>query len=128
MIMTSADSEGLGLSVLAYLGAIFGALALLGMPVYYATRGEIHENPPLAQSDPLLNGPLTTDRASGRFPLAMLQKQVLAEAETAKVLTPKSKKAEHAERSTPRTPRRDNGTPVAQLQTERARIFPFSLF
>jgi sorbitol-specific phosphotransferase system component IIBC len=38
MMMNTSDSEGLGLSVLLYLGAIVGALALLAVPAYYATR------------------------------------------------------------------------------------------
>jgi hypothetical protein len=130
MNMNSTDSEGLGLSVLVYLGAVLGALALLAVPAYYATRAEVHENPPLAQSDPLLNGPMTGDRMATRFPLATLQRQNLADAETTKFLTAKARKPEPAARATQRTVRASAGTPMAQLQTERNRPspFPISLF
>jgi len=129
MMMDTSDSEGLGLSVLLYLGAIVGALALLAVPAYYATRAEVHANPPLAQADPLLNGPIIGDRLTGRFPLAMLQRQTLVDAETVALLKPKAKKSEPA-RIAARPARRAAGTPVAELQTERSRpaMFPFNLF
>lgn len=129
MFMDQADSEGLGLSVLLYLGAIVGALALLAVPAYYATRAEVHANPPLAQADPLLNGPIIGDRLAGRFPLAMLQRQTLVDAETVALLKPKAKKSEPA-RVAARPVHRATGTPMAELQTERNRpaVFPFNLF
>jgi hypothetical protein len=133
--MHGADSEGLGLSVLVYLGAILGALTLFAVPAYYATRAEVHANPVLAQSDPLLNGPRIGDRAAGQFPLANLQRQTLADAETTAMLKPKpkraeSKKTEPAMRVASRPAKRETGTPMAELQTERNRpsSFPFSLF
>lgn len=127
--MHASDSEGLGLSVLVYLGAVFGALALLAVPAYYATRAEVHANPPLAQSDPLLKGPIIGDRIAGSFPLAVLQRQSLVDAETTAFLKPK-RKTEPAQRVASRPARRDAGTPMAELQTERGRpaMFPFSLF
>ena len=131
MDMNSADSEGLGLSVLVFLGAILGAIALLAVPAYYATRAEVHANPPLAQADPLLNGPIIGDRLAGRFPLARLQRQTLVDADTVALLTPKkSKKLEQARATTRPVHRAATGTPVAELQTERNRpaIFPFNLF
>lgn len=128
--MNSTDREGLGLSVLVYLGAIFGALVLLATPLYYATRGEVHAIPPLAQADPLLNVSLTGDRNATRYPLANLQRQSLIDAETTAFLKPKTKKAEAPPRAAARTARRDAGTPMAELQTERraGTAFPFSLF
>jgi hypothetical protein len=127
--MDSADREGLGLSVLVYLGAVFGALALLAVPVYYAARGDVRENPRLAQSDPLLNRPIIGDGVT-RVPLARLQPQNLADAETVKLLTVKTRKAEPVARPAQRVTKRITGTPVAELQTERTRpaMFPFSLF
>lgn len=127
--MDSTDSEGLGLSVLVYLGAILGALALLAVPAYYATRAEVHANPPLAQADPLLNGPIVGDRLAGRFPLARLQRQTLVDPETVALLAPKAKKSEPT-RAVARPAPRATGTPVATLQTERSRpaVFPFNLF
>lgn len=123
--MDTANHEGLGLSVLVYVGAIFGALALLAAPVYYATRGEVHENPRLAQSDPLLKGSVISDGTANRFPLAKLQRQSLVDAETTAFLTPKPKKAEPAQRVASRPARRNAGTPMAELQTERGRPSPF---
>lgn len=127
--MDAADRDGLGLSVLVYLGAIFGALALLAAPIYYATRGEVHENPALSQSDPLLKGSIVSDGSANRFPLANLQRQSLIDAETTAFLKPKAKKAEPTQRVASRPARRNAGTPMAELQTERERpSFPFSLF
>lgn len=127
--MSTSESEGLGFSVLVYLGAILGALSLLAVPAYYATRAEVHENPPLAQFDPLLSAPIIGDRNSTRFPLAALQRQSLVDAETTAFLKPK-KKTVPAQRVASRPARLDAGTPMAQLQTERVRpaMFPFSLF
>ncbi|MDI1345082.1 MAG: hypothetical protein PSV22_13405 [Pseudolabrys sp.] len=129
MMMNTSESEGLGLSVLLYLGAIVGALALLAVPTYYATRAEVHANPPLARADPLLNGPIIGDRLTGRFPLAMLQRQTLVDAETVALLKPKAKKSEPT-RVAARQAHRATGTPMAELQTERSRpaMFPFNLF
>jgi hypothetical protein len=129
--MHTSDNEGLGLSVAVYLGAVLSVLALLAVPAYYATRAEVHENPVLAKSDPLLNGTVIIDRMATRFPLERLQQQNLAEIDP---VAPKpktaAKKPEPASRTTARPVRRDNGTPVAELQTERNRqsVFPFSLF
>ena len=128
--MNMSESEGLGFSAVVYLGAILGALALLAVPAYYATRADVHANPPLAQSDPLLKGTIISDSAATRFPLATLQRQSLADAETTAFLKPR-KKAEPAPRVAARPPaRRRAGTPVAELQTERSRpsLFPFNLF
>ncbi len=128
--MDASESEGLGLSVLVYVGAIFGALALLAAPVYYATRGEVQENPALARSDPLLKGSIISDRGANRFPLAKLQRQSLIDAETTAFLKPKPKRAAPAKRVASRPVRRSAGTPMAELQTERGRpsLFPFNLF
>lgn len=128
--MDAAESEGLGLSVLLYLGAVLGALALVAVPVYYATRAEVHENPPLAEADPLLNRSVISDRTSTRFPLATLKRQSLADAETTAFLKPKPKKAEPEQRVVSRPARRVTGTPMAELQPERNRpsFFPFNLF
>lgn len=129
MVMTSTDSEGLGLSVLVYLGAILGVLTLLAVPAYYATRAEVHANPRLAQADPLLNGPIIGERLTGRFPLAQLQSQVVVEPETVALLTPKAKKPGPTRAASPPV-HRATGTPVAALQPERSRpaVFPFNLF
>jgi hypothetical protein len=128
--MDGSESEGLGLSVLLYLGAIFGAFVLFAMPVYWAVQPQVYENPKFAQSSPLLNGPIVGDRAAGRFPLAVLQPQILADAETKALLSARARKPEPAPRPVTRTARREPTTSVAGRRSERARpsIFPFNLF
>lgn len=129
MRMDGSDTEGLGLSVLVYLGAILGALALLAAPVYWALQPTVYANPPLAQADPLLNSPIIGQRIASRVPLAALKRQSLVDAETTAFLKPK-KKPERAPRVASRPAPRPAGTPVADLQTERGRpsMFPFNLF
>ncbi|MDO8875177.1 MAG: hypothetical protein Q7V40_03615 [Pseudolabrys sp.] len=129
MRMDASDNEGLGLSVLVYLGAILGALALLAVPAYWALQPTVYANPPLAQADPLLNSPIIGQRIASRVPLVALKRQSLVDAETTAFLNPK-KKAVPAQRVASRPARRVAGTPVADLQTERGRpaIFPFNLF
>ena len=46
--MNSNETEGLGLSVLIYMAAILGGLALLALPVYLASETQVYANPPLA--------------------------------------------------------------------------------
>lgn len=132
--MGTSDSEGLGLSLLVYMGAILGALALLAVPVYVATKPQVYGNPPLASANPLLNGPIVGERVAGRLPVAVLQRQAIGDAESAKWLTAGSRKTQPGAPATHRTVRRDaaisNGIPVAELQNGRRRtaMFPFNLF
>ena len=128
--MEGTNSEGLGLSVLLYLGAIFGAFMLLAFPIYWALQPQVYDNPKLAQSNPLLNGPIVGERAAGGFPLAVLQRQIIADAETTALLNPRKKKADPAPRTATRTARRETGTPMAELRVEQPRpaVFPFNLF
>lgn len=129
--MDTSDSEGLGLSLLVYMGAIVGVLAVLAVPVYVATKPQVYDNPPLASANPLLNGPILGDRQVGRMPVASLQRQAISDAESAKWLTARKRKVEPA----PRVAQRPNATgdepAPAELQTRRRTriaVFPFSLF
>jgi hypothetical protein len=128
--MDGSESEGLGLSVLLYLGALLGAVVLLAAPIYWAIQPQVYENPKFVQSNPLLNGPIVGKRMAGGFPIAMLQPQIIADAETKALLKARAKKTEPAPRPVTRTARRETGTPVAALRDERTRpgIFPFNLF
>jgi hypothetical protein len=128
--MDGLESEGLGLSVLLYLGAIFGAFVLFAVPVYWAVQPQVYENPKFVQASPLLNGPIVGDRVAGRFPLAVLQPQILADAETKALLASRTRRAQPAPRPVARTARRETATAVAELRTEPTRraIFPFNLF
>ena len=133
--MDTSESEGLGLSLLLYIGAILGALAVLAVPVYVATKPQVYENPPLASANPLLNGPILGARAAGRAPVATLQRQAISDAESAKWLTARNRKAEPAPRVAVRAAQRatvaQDEPAAAELQTKRrtrVAIFPFSLF
>ena len=133
--MDTSDSDGLGLSLRVYLGAIVGVLAVLAVPVYVATKPQVYDNPPLASPNPLLNGPIVGERFAGRAPVAVLQRQAIADAETAKWLTARNRKAEPAPRVAARTAQRpivtaDQPAP-ADVQTRRRTriaVFSFSLF
>jgi hypothetical protein len=133
--MDGSESEGLGLSVLLYLGVVFGALFLLAVPFYWAVQPQVYDNPKFAQSSPLLNGPIVGERGTSSFPIAVLQPQIIADAETKALLASRAKKAEPAPHpvtrtAVTRTARRETRTSVAELRTERTRpsFFPFNLF
>lgn len=133
--MDTSDSEGLGLSLLVYMGAILGVFAVLAVPVYVATKPQVYDNPPLASANPLLNGPILGDRQVGRMPVASLQRQAISDAESAKWLTARNRKVEPAPRAAQRVAQRPNATgdepAPAELQTRRRTriaVFPFSLF
>ena len=135
MGMNTSDSDGLGLSLLVYMGAILGAFAVLAAPVYIATKPQVYENPQLARANPLLNGPIVGVRQAGRMPVASLQRQAISDAESAKWLTARNRKVEPAPRAAQRVAQRPSAAseePVpTELQTRRRTriaIFPFSLF
>ncbi len=133
--MDGSESEGLGLSVLLYLSVISGAFFLLAIPFYWAVQPQVYDNPKFAQSSPLLNGPIVGERRASGFPIAMLQPQIIADAETRALLKSRTDKAKPAPRpvtrtAVTRTARHEARTSVAELRTERTRpaIFPFNLF
>lgn len=128
--MNASESEGLGLSVLIYMGAILGALALLALPVYLANRPQVYDNPtlpPLAQTDPLLNGPIVGKRVSTRVPLALLKRETIVDPKLVAALNARAEKAPVRHVATVRHAR---GTPVAELQPEprHSGFFLFRLF
>jgi hypothetical protein len=124
--MGNPESEGLGLSVLVYMAALTGTLAVLAVPAYFATRPVVYANPPLARSDPL-RGPIVGARLDTPFPLARLERATLVDPTIAAGLSARAKKAEPEHRVTHRVARRPTGTPIAELQPERKRP-TFSLF
>lgn len=127
--MESPESEGLGLSLLVYMAAITGTLAVLAVPAYFATRPQVYENPPLAHSD-LLSGPIVGNRVATRFPLARLEPATPVVPTVTAGLSARVKKAELERPAAHRSARRSTGTPVAELQSERKRpaFFLFGLF
>ncbi|HEY5380533.1 MAG TPA: hypothetical protein VIJ78_13495 [Pseudolabrys sp.] len=127
--MNPSDSEGLGLSVLIYMAAILGGLALIAGPVYLVNRPQVYENPRLARADPLLNGPIVGKRVSTRVPLALLKHEPIVDPKIVAALNAKTKKTE-PHRTTHQVAERSRGTPVAELQPEprRPTFFLFRLF
>lgn len=104
--MNLDETEGLGLSVLIYVAAIFGGLAVLGLPIYLALKPTVYDNPPLAQADPLLNGPVIGARQVARAPLAMLKHRVIVDPEVVAALNAKIKQpAPHVSHQTAQRPR-----------------------
>ena len=77
--MNSSETDGLGLSVLIYMSAILGGLALFAVPAYVATRPQVYANPPLARANPLLNGPVIGERDLAPAPLAILKHRIIVD-------------------------------------------------
>ena len=128
--MTSSQSDGLGFSLAVYLAAILGALAVIALPVYFATRTQVYPNPPLARADPLLNGPVVGERVPTSRPVAMLKKRTIVDPATLAALNAKAEKAAPARQPARRAASRPNRTPVADNQTEPQHhtFFLFNLF
>lgn len=126
--MGNSESEGLGLSLLVYMAAILGALAVLAVPVYFIIKPEVYANPTLARSD-LLGGPIVGSRLDTPFPLARLEHAIIVDPAMVAGLNARTKKSksEPAHRAPQRAARQPTGTPVADLQNERRRP-TFSLF
>ena len=124
--MDSSDSEGLGLSLLAYMAAIIGALALFALPVYWAAQPTVIDNPPLARGS--VNGLVISYRDPTAVPLALLKKQTIAEPAIVAALN--AKVAKSAQNASRRIAQRPKATSLAEVQPERQRqpFFPFSLF
>lgn len=132
-VMRSSEYEGLGLSLVIYMAAIAGALAVAALPVYLANRPQVYENPPLARANPLLNGPIVGNRVSTGVPLAMLKREIIVDPAIIAALNAKAEKAEKAaavRHPVRRTAQRSDRTPMAELQSERPRhsFFLFNLF
>ena len=130
--MDTSDSGGLGASVLLYMAAVVGALALMAVPVYLANAPQVYENAPLARPDPLLNGPIIGNRPAIGLPVALLKRQDIIDPATLAALGAKEKRQAATPHSPQqRTAHRAGGTSVADLQPERPRrssFFPFNLF
>jgi hypothetical protein len=123
--------EGLGLSVLVYMAAIVGGLALIAVPVYFANGPRVYDNPPLARASPLLNGPVIGQRETARTPLAVLKHQTIVDPKFVAALNAKVKQPEQrrisASRQVAQRPHRQS---VAELPVEprQPQFFLFRLF
>ena len=111
--MDASESEGLGLSLLLYVAAIAGTLALVAAPVYFASRPQVYDNPPLARADPLLNGPIIGAREATRAPLAVLKRRTIVDPKFVATLNAKIKQ--------PERDRRRAAPQVAQQPAQRLR-------
>jgi hypothetical protein len=124
--MNSSESEGLGLSVLIYITAIFGGLAALSLPVYLAVKPTVFANPPLAQANPLLNGPVIGERDIGPAPLALLKHRTMVDPKLVAALNAKVKNRD--ERGVPHQvaqQKQPRGQSVAELPAESRRPTSF---
>lgn len=128
--MTRSESEGLGLSLLIYVAAIVGVLATVALPVYIANAPRVYDNPPLANADPLLNGPIIGKRVSTRVPLARLHRRIIVDPAVVAALNAKIIKSEPVRHAVRRNEDRARRTPVAELRAEprHATFFLFRLF
>jgi hypothetical protein len=128
--MDASESEGLGLSLLLYVAAIAGTLALVAAPVYFASRPQVYDNPPLARADPLLNGPIIGKRVSTRVPVARLKREIIVDASVVAALNAKSEKPATEHHATHRAAQRPSGTSMAELRPEpqQPTFFLFRLF
>lgn len=118
------------MSVLLYVGALVGVLAVAAVPVYLATKAEVYDIPPLARADPLLNGPIVGNRVSARVPLARLRRETILDPAIVEALNAKAEKAAPARHAVRRSTPRPDRTPVAELRDEPKRqgFFLFNLF
>jgi hypothetical protein len=125
--MNSSETEGLGLSVLIYMTAIIGGLALIGLPFYLATKPQVYDNPQLARANPLLNGPVIGQRDTAVPPLAVRKHSNIVDPKFVATLNAKINQPErrHVNQQTASRPR-PRGQAVAEARDEPQR--PTSFF
>lgn len=129
--MDTSASEGLGFSVAIYVAAVACVFVLIAVPVYWANGPTVYDNPTLARSGPLMNGPIVGRQVSSAVPLVMLKRQTIVDPAILAGLNAKAEKhAAKPRHATQKVAPRSMGTPVADLQPDRTRrsFFPFSLF
>ena len=80
--MNSTSSQGLGLSLAVYLAALFGGLTLVVWPIYYANSPTVIENTAQPMQGSPLAKPLYADRRGEAFPLALLKKPDIVDAQS----------------------------------------------
>jgi hypothetical protein len=130
-VMTTSESEGLGLSILIYMVAITGALAAAAVPVYMANAPQVYDNPKIVRANPLLDGPIVGNRVPTRVPLAVLKRETIVDPAILASVKATAKKEVAAVHPAPHAQsQRTRGTPVADLQPERPHhgFFLFNLF
>ncbi len=80
--MNSTSSQGLGLSLAIYLAVLFGGLTLVVWPIYYANSPTVIENTAQPMQSSPLAKPLYADRRGEAFPLALLKKPDIVDAQS----------------------------------------------
>lgn len=123
--MNSSETDGLGLSVLIYVTAILGGLAVMALPVYMAVKPTVYDNPPLVRADPLLNGPVIGSREVARAPLAVLKHRTIVDPKVVAALNAKIKQPE-SRRAAPQVAQRESRQRVAEVRQQPQR--PTSFF
>ena len=123
--MNSSETDGLGLSVLIYMSAILGGLALFAVPAYVATRPQVYANPPLARANPLLNGPVIGERDLAPAPLAILKHRIIVDPKIVAALNAKIKQPEQR-RAASQEAQRPSRQKVAEVRDQPQR--PTSFF
>ena len=121
--------------MLLYAGIIVGALTALAVPVYFATKPQVFDNPPMAEHDPLLNSPIIGERETVRRPLAVLKHRVIVDPKMVAALNAEAKQAAPVRHAATEAPahiaeHRSSGSSVADLQPEprHSTFFLFRLF
>jgi hypothetical protein len=113
--------EGLGTSLLVYIGALLCVLGLIVVPVYYANQPTVIDNADSATVHESLVA------RSDSFPLAVLQHEDIV---TPATLASLNAKPQHAAAAPRRTARAHTENSMARLTPEQPPrpFFPFSLF
>lgn len=129
--MEVSGRDGLGFSVVLYMGAMLGTLGVIAVPVYYAVAPQVYANPRAEPLDPLLNGPIVGKRVSTPVPLALLKHPQIVDPKVVAELNAKIRQAKPAHHEVAQQPaRRERGATVAELpeRPERSGFFLFNLF
>jgi hypothetical protein len=137
--MNSTSTEGLGLSLAIYLAVLFGGLTLVVWPIYYANSPTVIENTAQPMQGSPLAKPLYADHRGEAFPLALLKKPDIVDAQSLAALNSYAKapaaqpRRAAATTVTARQPREHTASSdyasEQRPQQQRRSFFPFfSLF
>jgi hypothetical protein len=130
MSVNQPRDQGLGLSLLVYVGALLGGLFLFVAPVVWASGPTEYRNPELPKYDITSSRPLFDQHR--QMPLARLNREDIVDQ---KALAALNAKPEKPKREAHERPSRSARTAYAQAhdddaagQRPRRSMFPFSLF
>jgi hypothetical protein len=125
--------QGLGLSLLVYVGALLGGLFLFVAPVLWAYGPTEYPNPPLPKYDITSSRPLFDQHK--QVPLARLKREDIVDQKALASINAKPDKPEKPKREASERTSRSARTAYAQAHDDdasehrpRRSVFPFSLF